>query len=39
MTRIKLIFAALCLGLTVLWLEADRLWADTSVAAPGTVWD
>ena len=31
MRRIKLIFAALCLGLTVLWLEADRLWADGSV--------
>jgi len=30
MNRIKLIFAALCLGLTVLWLEADRLWTDTS---------
>jgi predicted ferric reductase len=30
MTRIKLIFAALCLGLTVLWLEADRLWVDGS---------
>ena len=30
MTRIKIIFAALCVGLTVLWLEADRLWADGS---------
>jgi predicted ferric reductase len=30
MTRIKIGFAALCLGLTVLWLEADRLWTNTS---------
>jgi predicted ferric reductase len=26
MTRIKVIFAALCIGLTVLWLDADRVW-------------
>ena len=26
MTRIKVIFAGLCLGLTVLWLDADRVW-------------
>ena len=32
MTRIKLIFAALCIGLTVLWVEADRLWTDASFA-------
>lgn len=30
MTRIKIIFVALCLALTVLWLEADRLWTDSS---------
>ena len=30
MTRIKIIFAALCLALTVLWLEADRLWTSGS---------
>lgn len=30
MTRIRIIFAALCIALTVLWLEADRLWTDGS---------
>src|SRR5579872_6380556 len=30
MTRIRILFAALCVGLTVFWLEADRLWTDTS---------
>ena len=30
MTRIRIILAALCVGLTVLWLEADRLWTDGS---------
>lgn len=32
MTRIRIIFAALCVALTVLWLEADRLWADGTFA-------
>ena len=36
MSRIKIIFAALCLGLTVLWLEADRVWTDASLAAVRT---
>jgi len=26
MTRIKVIFAVLCVGLTLLWLDADRVW-------------
>src|SRR6476646_8339682 len=26
MTRIKVIFAILCVGLTLLWLDADRVW-------------
>jgi len=30
MTRIKVIFVGLCLGLTLLWLEADRVWGDAS---------
>lgn len=30
MTRIKVIFAALFLGLTVLWLDADRVWLSGS---------
>lgn len=30
MTRIRIIFVALCLGLTVLWLEADRVWTDAT---------
>jgi len=28
MSRIRIIFAAICLGLTILWLEADRPWTD-----------
>lgn len=30
MTRIKIIFVGLCLGLTLLWLEADRVWEAAS---------
>lgn len=26
MTRIKVILAVLCVGLTLLWLDADRIW-------------
>src|ERR1700680_1919253 len=26
MTRIKVIFSVLCVGLTLLWLDADRVW-------------
>jgi len=36
MSRIKFIFVALCLGLTVLWLEADRVWTDASFTAVRT---
>jgi predicted ferric reductase len=33
MSRIKIFFATLCIALTVLWLEADRLWTESSFTA------